>query len=332
MRKLKNETLRQYAERYWQLFNEISGIDEYWATRTFKNGLETGSKILDELAIRPPPRMGELMRVVERFCALEEFYADRAAQGIPSLTASFTSAATQLPAPAITQHLQPKKQALLERLAAQGHLDQYIDRAKTPARQTNPNPNEQRPLIHVIHGPMTKASETALKANIDHASTSKQILSVGCGSKRQRPQDAPKWTISFTERDLEHVQTPHSDALVVTIQIGVHDVKRVLIDQGSSTEVMYYDLFKKLDLPESALQPTDVPLIGFNSAPVVRFIGATGRQEDLRGDQVAFKKYYVYAIHNSAKAKQVQWVEVPDVAVIDDVGQEAEDKAEEDLV
>ncbi|XP_058189244.1 uncharacterized protein LOC131306832 [Rhododendron vialii] len=310
MRKLPNETLRHYAERYWQLFNEIPGIDEYWAARTFKNGLESGSKILDELAIRPPHGMGELMRVVEQFCALEEFYADRAAQGIPSST-------TCLP-------------------------------TTTPQLQT--------PIV----------------------------LVVGPGSKRPRPEETPKWTITFTERDLEFVHTPHSDALVVTVQIGVHDVKRILIDQGSSAEVMYYDLFKKLDLPESALQPAEVPLIGFNGTPVwplgriflpvvassktltvefivvnvpslynailgrawlhdmqaiastyhqvVRFIGSNGRQEDLRGDQVASKKCYISAVHNSAKAKQVQWVEVPDMAVIDDVGQRAEDKTEEDLI
>lgn len=64
------------------------------------------------------------------------------------------------------------------------------------------------------------------------------------------------------------VQTPQTDALVVTVQIGMHNVKRVLINQGSSTEVIYYDLFKKLDLLESALQSREVPLIGFNGAPV----------------------------------------------------------------
>ncbi|XP_058202948.1 uncharacterized protein LOC131317409 [Rhododendron vialii] len=147
--------------------------------------------------------------------------------------------------------------ALLEQLAAQGHLDQYIDQTKTPTRQPaeNPNPNEPRPTIHVIHGPMTKESETSLHADLDRASTSKQVLAVGPGSKRPCLEELPKWTITFTERDLEHVQTPHSDALIVTVQIGVHDVKRVLIDQGSSAVVMYYDLFKKIDLPESTLQP-----------------------------------------------------------------------------
>ncbi|XP_058192074.1 uncharacterized protein LOC131309460 [Rhododendron vialii] len=160
--------------------------------------------------------------------------------------------------------------ALLERLVAQGHLDQHIDRAKTPARPPvgNPNLNEPRPTIHVIHGQVTKESEAHLRVDLDRASTSKQVLAVGPGSKRPRPDKTPKWTITFTERNLEFIQTPQSDALVVTVQIGVHDVKRILIDQGSSAEVMYYDLFKKLDLPESALQPAEVPLIGFNGAPV----------------------------------------------------------------
>ncbi|XP_058211600.1 uncharacterized protein LOC131323774 [Rhododendron vialii] len=105
MQKLPSETLRQYAERYWQLFNEIPGIDEYWAIRTFKNGLEINSKILDQLAIRPPHGMGELMRIVERFCALEEFYADRAAQGLTNST----TITPQLTAPVATQQPQPKK-------------------------------------------------------------------------------------------------------------------------------------------------------------------------------------------------------------------------------
>ncbi|KAI8529998.1 hypothetical protein RHMOL_Rhmol11G0019900 [Rhododendron molle] len=224
MRKLPSETLRQYAEHYWQLFNEILDIDEYCAARTFKKGLETGSKILDELAICPPHGMGELMHVVECFCALKEFYADRAAQGMPKLYCNPALCHPQLPAPVIAQQPQTKKylnnikegkkrqpkvhdyvaettyfkepiwsflkeimrqpwfewptgklgtdtgqpdqnprkkcsyhnelghymtacapyKALLERLATQDHLDQYIDQTKTLARQPigNPNPNE----------------------------------------------------------------------------------------------------------------------------------------------------------------------------------------------
>src|SRR5208282_5473427 len=65
---------------------------------------------------------------------------------------------------------------------------------------------------------------------------------------------------------------------------------------------------------------------------VVRYIGATGQQEDLYGDQVASKKCYISSIHNSSRPKQVHWVEVPDAPVLEDVGAPAEEKAIEDLV
>ncbi|KAI8571909.1 hypothetical protein RHMOL_Rhmol01G0157000 [Rhododendron molle] len=69
--------LQKYAERYWQLFNEIPRVDQYWAARNFKNGLETGSKILDELAIWAPHGMNEPMRTIQQFCTYEEFLAER---------------------------------------------------------------------------------------------------------------------------------------------------------------------------------------------------------------------------------------------------------------
>ena len=41
---------------------------------------------------------------------------------------------------------------------------------------------------------------------------------------------------------------PYDDAFVVTLKIGGYDVKRVLVDQGSDTEIMNPDLFKGLKL------------------------------------------------------------------------------------
>ena len=60
------------------------------------------------------------------------------------------------------------------------------------------------------------------------------------------------------------MQTPHDDPLVVKLRIGDSDVKRVLIDQGSCSEIMYPDLFHGLELKQTDLQPYDVPLIGFS--------------------------------------------------------------------
>ena len=52
--------------------------------------------------------------------------------------------------------------------------------------------------------------------------------------------------------------------MVVTLRIRGYDVKRVLVDQGSSAEIMYPDLFKRLKLKLKDLAYYDSPLIGFD--------------------------------------------------------------------
>ncbi|XP_058189439.1 uncharacterized protein LOC131307036 [Rhododendron vialii] len=52
------------------------------------------------------------------------------------------------------------------------------------------------------------------------------------------------------------------------LRIGNFNVRHELVDQGSSTEVMYYSLFKDLKISDTDLRPSEVPLIGFNGASV----------------------------------------------------------------
>jgi hypothetical protein len=65
------------------------------------------------------------------------------------------------------------------------------------------------------------------------------------------------------------VQLPHSDALVVTLRIGEFDVKRILIDPGSSVKIMYESLFKGLGLEKKDLNLVEGPLSGFSGETVV---------------------------------------------------------------
>jgi hypothetical protein len=87
-----------------------------------------------------------------------------------------------------------------------------------------------------------------------------------CEAATSAPKRLRKETteeIIFTNHDLEGVQLPHSDALVVTMQIGNFDVKRILIDLGSSAEIMYDSLFKGLGLGHEDLDKKVDPLYGF---------------------------------------------------------------------
>ena len=70
--------------------------------------------------------------------------------------------------------------------------------------------------------------------------------------------------LSFLDEDKVETLQPHDDALVVTLRIGGYDVKRVLVGQSSSAEIMYPNLFKELKLRTEDLACYDSPLIGFD--------------------------------------------------------------------
>lgn len=74
--------------------------------------------------------------------------------------------------------------------------------------------------------------------------------------------------ISFTNEDLEGVQTPHDDAVVITLKVANCDVKRILVDNGSSTNILYYEAYEKLELPPGSLKKIDSSLYGFFGAAV----------------------------------------------------------------
>ena len=50
-------------------------------------------------------------------------------------------------------------------------------------------------------------------------------------------------TIWFSEEDAKCLHHPHDDALVVSIRIEDYNMHRVLIDNGSSVDILYYPVF-----------------------------------------------------------------------------------------
>ncbi|GAV73704.1 hypothetical protein CFOL_v3_17187 [Cephalotus follicularis] len=67
---------------------------------------------------------------------------------------------------------------------------------------------------------------------------------------------------SFSNEDLGRIKTPHVDPLVVIVQIVNHSVNRVLVDNGSSTDVLSFDAFKLINLSLNDLKMIQSPLVG----------------------------------------------------------------------
>ena len=56
---------------------------------------------------------------------------------------------------------------------------------------------------------------------------------------------------------------------MITLRIGGYDVKRVMVDQGSVTEIMYPDLYKGLNLKFEDLVPYSSPLVSFEGKLII---------------------------------------------------------------
>ena len=75
--------------------------------------------------------------------------------------------------------------------------------------------------------------------------------------------------MGFSDEDKIGTIQPHNDALVIILQIGGYDVKRVMVDQGSAAEIMYPDLYKGLSLKVEDLTPYSSPLVSFEGKIII---------------------------------------------------------------
>lgn len=75
--------------------------------------------------------------------------------------------------------------------------------------------------------------------------------------------------MGFSKEDKIRTFQPNDDSLIVTFRIGGYDVKKVLVDQGSGAEIMYWGLYKGLDLKPKDLGKYDSLLVGFDKRNVI---------------------------------------------------------------
>ncbi|GFS37212.1 hypothetical protein Acr_00g0050680 [Actinidia rufa] len=80
--------------------------------------------------------------------------------------------------------------------------------------------------------------------------------------------------ITFSNNDLRGLHLPHDDALVVSAVVANFNVQRILIDSGSSADILFVSAFEKMKVGLDKLHPFHTPLIGFggNTTHPLRWI------------------------------------------------------------
>ncbi|XP_059635324.1 uncharacterized protein LOC132277487 [Cornus florida] len=88
------------------------------------------------------------------------------------------------------------------------------------------------------------------------------------GSVNTLHQQSSVVQIRFDKTELMPVQIPHEDPLVVSLTVAECLVRKVLIDPGSSVNIMPIVTFDRLEIKPEELKSTRNPLLGFDGKRV----------------------------------------------------------------
>jgi hypothetical protein len=85
------------------------------------------------------------------------------------------------------------------------------------------------------------------------------------------PAARPEWAkvpITFTEEDFSPKSTNHNDAMVIEVNIAGWVIGKILVDNGSSADILFLKTFEKMNLSQYMLHPPEYQLQGFGGKPI----------------------------------------------------------------
>uniref|UniRef100_A0A2N9FNL6 Uncharacterized protein n=1 Tax=Fagus sylvatica TaxID=28930 RepID=A0A2N9FNL6_FAGSY len=208
----------------------------------------------------------------------------------------------------------------VETLIRQGKLQKYVSRPAN-ARPTKPlaqkeqaehnRPGPVGEIRTIIGGPASGGTSRASRKA--YARQVHNIMVVQRPPKNVRLDDQ---IISFSEEDARGTHQPHDDALVITINIAGFTTRRVMVDNGSSADILYLPAYQQMRLDKDKLRPMDAPLVGFTgdkvcpvgivTLPITVAVTSTYHLllkfptehgiGEVRGDQIAARECYLASL------------------------------------
>ncbi|KAL0379008.1 UNVERIFIED_CONTAM: hypothetical protein Sradi_3206300 [Sesamum radiatum] len=74
--------------------------------------------------------------------------------------------------------------------------------------------------------------------------------------------------ITFSSKDLSDEGGSQDEPMVIKLDIANFSVHKVLIDNGSSADIIFWDVLKGMGLEDSSLNPVHTLLVGFGGSEV----------------------------------------------------------------
>ncbi|XP_052181856.1 uncharacterized protein LOC127794645 [Diospyros lotus] len=122
--------------------------------------------------------------------------------------------------------------------------DRLRERSRTPPRREGKQPADEGGQKFILY---TLATGTVPGS---HSTAPKSVVKENV-------------VITFSEEDLSSYPN-YSDPLVITAQVGEWEMRRILVDPGSSSKILYKRAFLGMGFTLEQLRPIRVPLVGFD--------------------------------------------------------------------
>jgi len=74
--------------------------------------------------------------------------------------------------------------------------------------------------------------------------------------------------ITFTDDDFKAPDPDHDDPMVISIEVAKYGIGKVLVDQGSSVNILYWKTFRKMNLSEDLIVPYNEQIVGLSGERV----------------------------------------------------------------
>nr|XP_023897409.1 uncharacterized protein LOC112009308 [Quercus suber] len=134
---------------------------------------------------------------------------------------------------------------------------QHGSSSRNDGRQSQPPQNVVGEIQTIARGPTTGGSFKSLKKT--HQRQVNSVHMTPLPKHRRTDQD-----MTFNESDSRGMKQPHNDPLVIMLTIEGFNTKRILVDNGSSADIIYFSAFQQLKLDLRRLRPFDSPLVSFS--------------------------------------------------------------------
>ncbi|KAL5551378.1 hypothetical protein UlMin_001554 [Ulmus minor] len=162
----------------------------------------------------------------------------------------------------------------IERLIQRGQLRNYVrgnNQRPRPQAQENQQPvqeGEDLEVRTIIGGPATGDTNRARKNYARQTRSAPYPQQVNLAEHRDKIPRLSNDPIIFTEEEASGLWHPHKDAIVVSLRIADRKVYKILIDNGSSADILFRSTLNRMNLVGAKFEPIKSALYGFTGDSV----------------------------------------------------------------